>query len=185
MRFWAENGEGKTTAKTTAIESVASPFGLRSGVTPQRARALVGDRVFGRTVAPLCGLARRGAEAPLYLKSNDGVRATAIRKRQGDSRTTKDNSNGSGNLDGNGNNRNRNSNSRSPSGMTTRKATATATAGARTPATLAATRTSTAGHWDDNQNGMATAKDVSHFSQDDVLRVMLGQVVSSFARLGC
>jgi hypothetical protein len=30
--FWAENGKRKITAKAKAMKSVASPFGLRSGV---------------------------------------------------------------------------------------------------------------------------------------------------------
>jgi len=36
--FWAENGERKTTAKTRATESVASRFGLRSGLRQRGVR---------------------------------------------------------------------------------------------------------------------------------------------------
>jgi hypothetical protein len=56
----------KIRVKAKAMESVASPFGLRSGVTPQRAGALAGDPVFGRAEGPFgvafYGTAEQAAE---------------------------------------------------------------------------------------------------------------------------
>jgi hypothetical protein len=58
MRFLGEkrekiNATAKAEAKNNGNKSVASPFGLRSSVTPQRAkRSSSGTPFFGRAVGP-------------------------------------------------------------------------------------------------------------------------------------
>ena len=49
--FWGKNAEKKCNGESKSDKLVASLFGLRSGVTPQRAKGLVGDRAFDRSMA--------------------------------------------------------------------------------------------------------------------------------------